>query len=202
MFLYDNKVKYCLKTFLMDNCTVHLQSEKMTNNSVFYIYDGGGFINDFTFNQCTIWNDGESDQKYLIRYNNSGRCDRAGYMTNSINILHCTMYNLCKEGQMCNHGGFDGRATSNYQVIDNIFVDCGNKQVPRRIIGRRADNAEIIFRNNTYWFDGAPETGNESYDDSYQLTSDPAFVDAANGNFTPTGSEQLSLRTGDPRWLP
>ena len=103
---------------------------------------------------------------------------------------------------MCNHGGFDGRATSNYQVIDNIFVDCGSKQVPRRIIGRRSDGAEIIFRNNTYWYDGAPETGNESYDDTYQLTTDPAFVDPANGNFTPTGAEQLSLRTGDPRWLP
>ena len=202
MFLFDNKVKYCLKTFLMDNCTLHLQSEKMTNNSVIYIYDGGGFINDFTMNGCTVWNDGESDQKYYLRYNNSGRCDRAGYMTNSINFLHCTFYNICKEGQMCNHGGFDGRATSNYQVIDNIFVDCGSKQVPRRIIGRRSDGAEIIFRNNTYWYDGAPETGNESYDDTYQLTTDPAFVDPANGNFTPTGAEQLSLRTGDPRWLP
>ena len=201
MLLYDNKVKYCLKTFLMDNCTVHLNSEKMENGSVFYIYDGGGFINDFTINQSTIWSTG-GDQKYLIRYNNACRCDRAGYTTNSINITHSTMYKVCYSGQMCNHSGFDGRNTSNYEVIDNIFVDCGGKQVPRRIVARTNAEAQIKFNNNTYWYDGAPEPDNSQYDNGYQLTTDPAFRDPANGDFTPTGAEQLSLRTGDPRWLP
>ena len=210
MFLFDNKVKYCLKTFVMENCLVHLESVGMTNNSIFYIYDGGGFINDFTMRNSTVWNTGESDFKYLVRYNNSGRCDRAGYATNSINFLSCTMYNLCKEGQMCNHGGYDGRATSNYDVENCIFVDCGNAQVPRRIIGRRG-GGEIIFARNTYWFDGAPEKegapdavegAKSEYDDSHTaLQTDPAFVDAASGNFKATGAEQVAFRTGDPRWL-
>ena len=210
MLLFDNKVKYCLKTFIMENCMVHLESVNMANNSIFYIYDGGGFINDFTIRNSTIWNTGESDFKYLVRYNNSGRCDRAGYATNSINFYNCTMYNLCKEGQMCNHGGYDGRATSNYAVENNIFVDCGSGQVPRRIIGRRG-GGEISFVHNTYWFDGAPEKegapdavegAKNEYDDSHSaLQTDPAFVDAANGNFKPTGGEQLAFRTGDPRWL-
>ena len=216
MMLFDNKVKYCLKTFYMENCLVHLESVGMSNNSIFYIYDGGGFINDFTISNSTIWNTGESDFKYLIRYNNSGRCDRAGYTSNSINIMNSTMYNLCKSGQMCNHGGYDGRATSNYDVENNIFVDCGSAQVPRRIIGRRG-GGDIKFANNTYCtydangiatfeLEGAPDSvegAKSEYDDSKSaLQCDPALKDPANGNFTPQGAEQLSLRTGDPRWLP
>ena len=215
MMLFDNKVKYCLKTFYMENCLVHLESVGMSNNSIFYVYDGGGFINDFTISNSTIWNTGESDFKYMIRYNNSGRCDRAGYTSNSINIMNSTMYNLCVSGQMCNHGGYDGRATSNYIVTNNIFVNCGSAQVPRRIVGRRG-GGDIKFANNTYCnyedgvakfeLEGAPdyvEGAKSEYDDSKSaLQCDPAFVDPANGNFTPQGAEQLSLRTGDPRWLP
>lgn len=215
MVLYDNKVKYCLKTFLMDNTLLHLESVKMENGSVFYIYDGGGFVCDFTMTNTTVWNTGESDQKYLIRYNNSGRCDRAGYTSNSINFYNCTMYNIAKSGQMCNHGGFDGQKTSNYHVHNNIFVDCGNKQVPRRIIGRRAEGAEQTFLNNTYCtyengvatfeLEGAPDSvegAKMEYDNSHTaLQTDPAFVDAANGNFTPAGAQQVSLKTGDLRWF-
>ena len=125
------------------------------------------------------------------------------------------MYNLCVSGQMCNHGGYDGRATSNYIVTNNIFVNCGSAQVPRRIVGRRG-GGDIKFANNTYCnyedgvakfeLEGAPdyvEGAKSEYDDSKSaLQCDPAFVDPANGNFTPQGAEQLSLRTGDPRWLP
>jgi len=201
--LFDNKKKYCLKTFYMENCLIHLESVKMQNNAVFQIYDGGGFINDFTMISSTIWNTGESDQKYFIRYSNAGRCDRAGYDRNSINIMNSTFYNICKAGQMCNHSGFDGRATSDYTITDNIFVDCGSGQVPRRIIARYNDAANIVFNNNTYWFDGASEdpTSASTYDKGYILITDPAFEDAANGDFTPTGSEQVSLKTGDPRWF-
>jgi hypothetical protein len=55
---------------------------------------------------------------------------------------------------------------------------------------------------NTYWADGAAESGSESYDDSGKiLTTDPALVNPDAGNLTPQGAEQLSYKTGDPRWL-
>ena len=186
----------------MDDCTIQLEpTDGMSNSSVFYVYDGGGFINDFTMTNTTVWNANANTFKYLIRYNNSGRCDRAGYTTNSINIKNCTMYNVVKTGQMCNHGGFDGQATSNYDVENNIFVDCGSHQVARRFVGRLSDAAKIVFNNNTYWFDGEAndQTG---YDTGYILTTDPAFANAAEGDFRPSGAEQLSMKTGDPRWLP
>lgn len=204
-FMYDNKVKYCVKAFSMSNTMVKFTpDDKMSSTAYFQIYDGGGFINDFTATNCTFWGATSNKVNYFIRYNNSGRCDRAGYLTNSINFRNCTFYNIAKEGQMANHGGFDGRATSNYDITNNIFVDCGSGQVPRRITGRISDAAINNFAYNTYWFDGAPETEgftSNSYDKSGNaLQSDPAFVDAANGNFTPTGAEQVARKTGDPRW--
>ncbi len=204
-FMYDNKVKYCVKTFSITNTFVKFTpDDKMSSTAYFQIYDGGGFINDFTATNCTFWGATSNKVQYFIRYNNSGRCDRAGYLTNSINLKSCTFYNIAKEGQMANHGGFDGRNTSNYEITNNIFVDCGSGQVPRRLTGRISTSAVNTFAYNTYWFDGAPETegfSTNSYDLSNNaLQTDPAFVDPVNGNFTPTGADQVARKTGDPRW--
>lgn len=204
-FMFDNKQKYCVKTFSMTNVLVKFTpDEKMSSSAYFQIYDGGGFINDFSATNCTFWSANDNAVNYFIRYNNSCRCDRAGYLTNSINLRSCTFYNIAKNGQMANHSGFDGRATSNYVITNNIFVDCGSGQVPRRLTGRINAQAINNFAYNTYWYDGAPETegfSTNTYDTSNNaLQTDPAFTDAANGNFTPTGAEQVARKTGDPRW--
>ena len=205
--LHDNKVKYCIALFTIDNTEVKFTTDAgMSSGSYILIYDGGGFINNFTATNSTFWNapnkDGEMyEARYFVRYNNSGRCDRAGFTYNMINFQNCTFYNISKSGQMANHGGFDGRATSFYNIQNNIFVDCGGNQVPRRIVGRTHAQAEITFHNNTYWYNGAAETGNTSYDTGYQMQSDPAFENAEAGDFTPTGAEQVSAKTGDPRWF-
>ncbi len=199
-FLYDNKIKYCLKTFMMNDCRVHLtlSTTTVSSNAIFQIYDGQGFINDITFKNSTIWNTGEKDCKYFIRYHNSCRCDRAGYATNSINYINCTLYNIAKTGQMGNYSGFDGRATSNYNVENCIFVDCGNAQVARRIVARLGTGA-IAFNNNTYEFNG--ELNDQSgYDTGNILTTAPGLADPLNGNLTPSGAEQVSMKTGDPYW--
>ena len=56
----------------------------------------------------------------------------------------------------------------------------------------------IEVADNTYWYDGAD--AGEKYDKEV-LTTDPNFKNAAAGNFTPQGEEQVAKKTGDPRWL-
>ena len=66
----------------------------------------------------------------------------------------------------------------------NIFVDCGNKQVIRRILGGRSASSYDVAKTqfNTYMFDGEFEsTGGivENYDVTGNcLETDPGFKDA------------------------
>ena len=192
----DNGVKYCVADMVIDNSIISLNaSSKKT-----VIFFSQGFANNLTIKNSTVSSKG-ADQDYFVRYNNSGRCDRAGFESNSINYENCTFYNVAKEGQWGNYSGFAGRNTSFWTMTNNIFVDCGNGQVARRYLGGRGDQKTATFANNTYWFNGAAEdTGN--YDGTgTALTTDPAFKDAANGDFTPTGEAQVAAKTGDPRWF-
>lgn len=206
-FLFDGGSegkKYCLKTVLVNNCLVKvaLDASPGSDASVFDMYKAGGFINDITLQNTTFWNAKQetADFKYFIRYANAGRADRAGFTSASINFVNCTLYKMCKAGQMCNHSGFDGHATANYNVTKNIFVDCGSNQVARRIIGR-AGTGTIIFNYNTYKFNDEIDTDQSGYDTGTHLTTDPGFADPANGDFTISGSAQLANQTGDPRWI-
>lgn len=201
--IHDGNVKYCIGAFMINNCKVHLTSSSQGNvNGNAIIYMKAGYINDMTIQKSTIWNTGDSDCKYFIQYNNSGRCDRAGYTSNSVNIMNTTMYNVAKSGQFANYSGFAGRESSNWVMTNNIFVDCSNSQLARRFLGGRQNQATATFANNTYMCDGAFDNV-EGYDNSgTQIEVDPGFADPANGNFTPSGAPQLEKGTGDPRWLP
>ncbi len=193
----DNDTKYVIANFLVDNCVVSLNSA--ATKTVFDM-SKNGFINDLTIKNSTFCSKG-IDQDYFVRYSNAGRCDRAGFDSNSINYENNTFYNVAKTGQWGNYSGIAGRATSNWRMIKNIFVDCGNGQVTRRYLGNRQDQATATFEYNTYWFNGAAEdvTG---YDNSETiLPSDPMLKDPENGDFTPQGEAQLTNKTGDPRWL-
>ena len=194
----DNGVKYCVHNMLVDNCVVSLNAA--SKKTVFDLHNQG-FINDLTVKNSTFYSIG-TDQDYFVRYANAGRCDRAGFESNSINYENNTFYNVAKEGQWGNYSGFAGRNTSFWVMKKNIFVDCGNGQIARRYLGGRDNQATATFEDNTYWFNGAAEdTGN--YDNSgTAIQSDPLFVNAAGGDFTPQGEEQLAKHTGDPRWLP
>ena len=208
---YDNNVaSYCVETITFDNVTAQFNIAEQTANHAF-IYLQNGFAKDLTVRNSTMYNTGAGNMQYFIRYSNSGRLDRAGYdkttQTQSVNFLNNTFYNL-GSGQWANYSGFSGQAYSAFNVQNNIWVDCcpTGGGIARRILGGRTASTykNCTFNNNTYWNEGASEITAEtsqSYDLGNILQSDPAFVDAAGGNFTPQGEEQLSLKTGDPRWV-
>ncbi len=193
----DNGVKYCVGNMTVDNCVVSL---KATAAKTVFDMSKQGFINDLTVKNSTFCSKG-TDQDYFVRYNNSGRCDRAGFASNSITFDHNTFYNVAKGGQWGNYSGFAGRNTSYWTMTANIFVDCGNGQVARRYLGGRANQATATFKDNTYWFDGAAEDTGDYDNSGTAIASDPQLKDPANGDFTPQGAEQVAAKTGDPRWL-
>lgn len=207
--IYDNDIKYCYESVVINNSIVHLTLSADTNvsgNAV--IYFKGGFANTLQVSNTTMWNTGDADAKYFVQYNNNGRATRAGYANSLVNYTNCTFYNIAKAGQWANYNGFSGQKCSYFTVMNNIFVDCGNKQVARRILAQRGPSAygSVQFGYNTYMFDGAFESEGgivASYDESgTAMEENPGFKDAASGDFTVSGAAQIANKTGDPRWLP
>jgi hypothetical protein len=217
--LSDNNTKYCVTNFTVDNCIINMSTTAAAGMSATaFIYFKAGGIKDLTVCNSTLYQTGESDAKFFVQYNNSARLDRYGYdkntQTQSVNFVNNTFYNMCKSGQWCNYNGIGGQKYSAFNVENNIWVNCTTTGggVARRICGgRNASTYTVcVFNNNTYGNyvtaeDGTVsfvnETGVESYDTGTVLTSDPAFKDAANADFTPTGEQQVAAQTGDGRWF-
>ena len=203
--IYDNDKKYCVVDLTIDDCVIGLATEATMNQAIISFKQGG--VKDFAMKNSTVYQTAEAENNYFLRYNNSARLDRYGFdkntETQSISYLNNTFYNVNKNGQWGNYGGIAGQAYSEFHVVGNIWVDCGNGQISRRLLGGRNASSYTTceFNNNTYWFNGAAETGNTNYDAGTQLATDPAFKDAANADFTPTGADQVSKKTGDPRWF-
>lgn len=207
---YDNNVKYCVVNFLIDNSIFELRTEQ-TNNQAFIAFQGGG-AKSFKMTNSTVYQMGAEENNYFLRYNNSARLDRYGFDKNTetqdIIFEKNTFYKVGKSGQWGNYNGIAGQKYSKFSVKDNIWVDCGNGQIARRLLGGRTASSynTCEFNNNTYLFNGAAEEGNTSYDTGKQLTTDPGFANPEEGDFTVGQNcsvypEQLKYQTGDPRWL-
>ena len=203
--VWDNNTKYCVVDLTIDNSIFALATEA-TKNQAFISFQQGG-VKDFTMKNSTVYQTGAEENNFFLRYNNSARLDRYGYdknaETQSISYLNNTFYNVGKNGQWGNYSGVAGQAYSEFHVVGNIWYNSGNGQVARRLLaGRNASSyATCEFNNNTYWFNGAAETGNTSYDEGTQLTTDPKFRSVTKGDFAiDEDSEQAKNNTGDQRW--
>lgn len=191
--LHDNNAKYCVKRLRIQNCMVAISSKAET------IFTQGGFINDLYLIGNTFYALTESNG-YFLRYNNSGRPERAGLL-GSFNINNNTFYNIVKNGKMSDYSGMDHKTTS-FNMKQNIFVDCGNKEVTRRLMHNGGRNMTKSFDLNCYIFDGKFVDGETSYDTGKVIKDDPLFKDPTNADFTVGGAEHIANRLGDPRWLP
>ena len=220
MFLFDNnKLNYCIETFILDNCRIHFQIPEGNISSKAFFYLQQGFVKDLYIRNSTLWNTGAGNIQYVISYNNSGRIDRAGYDkavdTESVNINNSTLYNVGYQN-FANYPGFAGQPYTCFDIQNNIFVDAGKggSGVARRLLGGRSASTytkKCVFSQNTYWTngeaekEGAPasvEGATATYDTSGNaLQSNPALKDPLSNDLTPTGSEQVEKETGDPHWF-
>lgn len=200
--VYDNKKKYCLSTLLIDECDVELS----TTQEQSVIYFNQGFANNMTVENSTFWHNGSKANKCFLEYNGSARPTRAGFAKGSVNYLNSTFYHVCYNKQWGNYNSFAGQSSVEWNMQNNIFVDCGKGEVARRFLGsRKPDGKNVIaqFGNNTYWYNGAFSTGEKDYDNSGKyIESDPMLKDPANGDCTVGGADQIAARTGASKWLP
>ena len=199
---YDNNKAYGVVNFLIKNTIIEMTTTTdRIKNEAWISFQGGG-VKDFSISNSTVYQTGTGNSKYFLRYNNSIRVDRLGYDKDmdhtTLTYTNNTFYKVAS-GNWSNYSGI-----SNYSIYDvknNIWHSCGDGATARRIMGngRLGSNSSAIWVDNTYWnAEGQVDQGN--YDTGTVLTTDPAFVDPENGNFQPTGAEQIAKQTGDPRW--
>ena len=203
--LYDNKQKYCIVDFTIDNCVFELKPDAVEYESFIAFYSGG--IKDMTIKNSTFYSD-NTVAKYFIRYNNSARIDRYGFKdaadTWSFTYKNNTFYGLLNEnGQWGNYNGVSQKPGQLIlTVVDNIWYNC-DKQTMRRLNQSKNFsnfNAASSMNNNTFYYDGGiADQG--SYGNGTDLNEEPKFANAAAGDFTLGDCAQKTNKTGDPRWL-
>jgi hypothetical protein len=200
--IYDANVKYCLTSLSINNCIVQLNALNDASGGIIYLQ--GGFANTFTIKSSTVYSNAAS-AGFFLRYNNSGRPDRGGFVGGSINFFNNTFYNVVYTGQMGNYSGMSSSLVR-LNLTQNIFYNCGSNAVIRRLCVSSTSMVKSLY-NNCYWYDGAYPEINEvtpTYGDKSGTAYgvDPGFADPANGNFTTTAPVIVSKQSGDPRWLP
>lgn len=203
---YDNNTKYCVVDFVLDGVDFALATAAVENEALIAFKAGGA--KDVTVKNSTIYGNGEV-AKYFIRYNNTARLDRYGFDKETefqtMTYQNNTFYNLLKEdGQWGNYNGIGGQAYSKFDVQKNIWFNCGTDIIRRMAGGRFNGKNPMEFAYNTYFENGESlAEGEAKYDNSETiLTTNPDFVNAAEGNFTIGAStEQAKYQTGAPKWL-
>ena len=198
---YDNNKAYGVVNFLIKNSIIQLTTTTdKIKNQAWISFQGGG-VKDFSMSNSTIFQMGDGNPQFFLRYNNSIRVDRLGWTKSDHTTITYTNNTFYKVGSG-NWSNYSGMADySVYNVQNNIWYACGNGQIARRILGngRLGTNASATWNNNTYWNeDGQVDQG--TYDTGTVLTTNPDFENPAEVNFTPRGAEQVEKKTGDPRW--
>lgn len=204
--VYANKKEYWIVSLNIENSLIELASvtDNLKDQSLISLtganYSGA---KDFNMNNCTVYQTGEGTVGYFLRYGNNARVDRpSSQWTNSdhtnINYTYNTFYKLA-----CTWGNYNQFANYTlYQIVGNIWYDSGKDGNLDYIIGGRryGTNSEAKWNLNTYWYNNADASAITTKDDGTKLTTDPNFVNPADGDFTPQGAEQVANKAGDQRW--
>lgn len=200
---YDNNKAYGIVNFIIKESVIQMNTTTGNIKNEAWISFQGGGVKDFSISNSTIYQTGTGNSKYFLRYNNSIRVDRLGFDRDAdhttLTYINNTFYKVAS-GQWSNYSGISNYSI--YTLQNNIWYDCADGQIARRVMGngRLGNNCQFNSSNNTYWAKGA-QADQGNYDTSTsQLTTDPAFTDPENGIFTPTGADQVAKQTGDPRW--
>ena len=191
----DNvKVTGLTKNLFSDGGKGYAYEQFNINNSVFeYATQTGVVLNlaasmaiNFNITNSTFYSK-EAGTANFIAMSGKRPWQITGYEneTGKLTVANNTFYNVAKSKQFMNTNTLKGQKYL-YEFNSNIFANVSNK----KIYGNMTNNKKQLTTDgkNTYFFNG------EFFD--------PAFADAANGDFTIGASTaQAKEATGDPRWV-
>lgn len=189
---YDNGKNYGVVTFTVTDCIVEL-----TDNGRFYRNSASnGSLKDFLVKNSTVYKN-NTGTDYFMQL--SGQRFTNLWVAASQSYENCTFYQF---DRMHNSNNF-ARAGMTINVKQCIFLDFLRDGAARYILpSNNVNNKVLNFANNTYWRNGAAETGNGNYDKSgTELAEDPMCADPANGDFTVGNPNTIARGIGDPRWF-
>lgn len=200
----SNKIYYVVYNFVVDDCVIKLN--KTDNSDAIINFNGSGYAS-YSFKNSTIWESGTNTGYFFSQYGGRPKdITSDGSLKQSMAFRNCTLYGVSYKKKFSNQRE-KGQTYNEYIVTNSIIVDCGNGQFLNGLLEQASANPHTEYANNTYFNDGvdasAANTGKDGYDNSGTIiTEDPGFANPSQGDFTVSGSAQISRATGDPRWLP
>ncbi len=207
--------KYAIGTFLIKDCIIGQNTNTFNNATIRF---GGGMVKDITLTNSTFYNEvtGNSSNR-ICQISASANATSVKPLTEtwangSITITNSTFYHFAEGAQSFNANGAMRQVGDKITIKNCVVVNSaeyasasgGNGFVKRL----RSSSTVPVFTGggNTYWYNGSVPQGEISGTTSdtsgdYILT-DPKLTYKGNGVFTMEGADQISKKTGDPRWLP
>ena len=190
--------KSMIKSFVVDNCVINMEANKV----VFDFNTNPAYAETWTVKNSTLWSN-SGNNKYFIQ--TSAKCpDIDSDHKCVITLENNTFYQIAKGAQFNNGNQFKGKSYVELNLNNNIFVYSGNaggNSIRGLCFGQAQENMIKTYEKNTFFAD-ADESANWGKMGAVALTTDPAFADAENGDFTLSNtSDQYKNATGDPRWI-
>lgn len=192
---FDDGKTYAIETFLVDDCIIELTNDgRFYQNSATY-----GGVSNFTLSNSTVYKNNTGTDFFMQL--GGQRPNYYGWASAGQTYRNCTFYQF---DRMHNSNNYSRTELTCYTTVENcIFLDMLRDAAARYILpSNNINNKTLKFDFNTYWRNGAAETGNGSYDTSgTSLNEDPGCKDPLTGDFTVTNPNTIAKRIGDPRWF-
>ena len=203
---WDGNTKVCIENFAIENAVLGLASESASLKDNTLVSFQGGCAKDFTIKNSTIY--GNAVAKYFNKANNAADFVKAGYNEAKLTYENNTFYNLLNsDGQWGNNLRYNNNKAKVFAAINNnIWVDCGNGQIMRRLLNTNFKDlmSGSTMANNLFQSNGAV-VDQANYGNASDINGIIAFTDAANGDFsgvmTVTDGSVMLQKIGDLRWF-
>ncbi len=224
---YSNPLQFSATAHIglisFDNCMINNYKSHL-----FYDSSKGTTLDEFKLTNCIVDNikgdggDGFDFRTSLVKkltFSNTTfsngfrtfiRLDYTGNIPQVITIDHCTFYRVCSFNNSNNVGLLRVSGTGAAHMIsftNSVLYGIGGDTAYGFMSkGKISSTTSVTLNGNNYFasptlWTNDPFKGAATDFDSKATMLDPAFVDAAIGNFTITEPSLLNAKVGDPRWI-